>query len=237
MKSPAESKPYARAKARYLEHLETRRRFHADRAQRIESAIDRVARSEWSDPRQIFSIIPRKRDREFVQRGLTNMSKGMDPEQAFSLAVKDTWRYSTDEAAMKVARQKLQQSEVCMAVELAVEAATGFSFDEALKWQVAHIKGEVKKKQLVVTKDGVETIEVNMPPSYPALKDLLSLIIPKQTTKVITGHFNVNDAMKMAAPTESEPRYVGKVIESHGSEEEDFTEEALRELAEEGDDE
>jgi hypothetical protein len=110
--------------------------------------------------------------------------------------------------ALFKAQQKLALTQIGDAIASYYGAVTGFSLADAAELHVAHIKGELTKQHVVTIGKGeearTEVVDVKIPPSYQALRDLLTLTLPKQPKQVnidqrsMTARFNFTGAAQPA---------------------------------------
>lgn len=138
--------------------------------------------------------IKNKRDQEFIANlveaaakhgGFTNEALVEASEHTYALG------YARD-AHLRKGRQKLGLSKIREGIASFYELTADFSLEEAAALHVAHIRGGLKYREQVIDKEGVvHTLEHELPPSYPALKEFMKYTVepPKQTEN---KNFNLN---------------------------------------------
>lgn len=163
---------------------------------------------------EALHLIGRTRDREWFAYLLKLLGKGVPMDDALEAATRVGYAnldVAAKDKVMAKAHAKLAQPDVCQAMEQ-IFALRGFTIESAIDMQVRHIRGDLTRE--VMTEQG--PVEVRIPPSYVALKDFFSMVVPKQTNKVQIATLNLNDMMQSSVEDMEpiEARLVGPVIDT-----------------------
>jgi hypothetical protein len=161
----------------------------------------------------------RTRYHDFTEAFLEELPKAKSMDQKLIDAGRKVWMGSghlnapesyRDRKILRKARRVLGLTEIQAKIADFYEVAVGFSPVEAAAMHVKHIRGEILVEKTVFDNDNYpQTVLERQPPSYQALKDYNSAVLPKpakqvnidQRTMVAKVMVEQQDAPKMRVRT------------------------------------